>query len=425
MKAVVEFFLKRMIRKGHLRITAPGMSMIEIKGDEGGPDVALRLHDKALLFKLVQDFTLHLGEAYMDGRATVDHGTLYDLLELFAMNYHAAPIMPWDVVADALSPIERILAPQNSIASSRRNVAHHYDLSADFFKLFLDRDMQYSCAYFTEPTNDLDTAQLDKKRLIAAKLLLKKGMHVLDIGCGFGGMAIYLAKTFDVEVTGITLSTEQHKIAVERARQENVQDRVHFELQDYRNTQGSFDRIVSVGMFEHVGLEHYREFFTQMKSLLKPDGVALLHSIGRLDVPGTPDNWVNKYIFPGGYAPALSEVLPFVEKTGLYVTDVELLRLHYAATLASWRANFDAQRDAVRKMYDERFCRMWEFFLVGAEMDFRYGRMAVFQMQLAKDIQTVPLTRDYIFRNMLLINLEARSEDREAAGSASKMLSIP
>jgi len=408
MRAIIEFLLRRLIRKGHLRLIDADGSVIEAGGGGAGPDVTLQLHDKALLFKLVQDFTLHLGEAYMDGRVTMNQGTLYDLLELFAMNYHEAPIMPWDVIADLFSPIERFIQQQNSLSLSRKNVAHHYDLSADFFKLFLDSDMQYSCAYFARTENDLARAQLDKKRLIASKLLLKKGMRVLDVGCGFGGLAIYLARTFGVEVTGITLSKEQYRVAAERAREAGLEHLVQFRMKDYREETGSYDRIVSVGMFEHVGLEHYREFFSQIRNLLNDDGVALLHSIGRIDVPGTPDNWVNKYIFPGGYAPALSEVLPVVEKAGLWTTDIELLRLHYAKTLASWRANFDQQRESVKKMYDERFCRMWEFFLVGAEMDFRYGRMAVFQMQLAKSLHTVPLTRDYMFQEML--RLEGTAE---------------
>jgi cyclopropane-fatty-acyl-phospholipid synthase len=257
--------------------------------------------------------------------------------------------------------------------------------------------MQYSCAYFTDPNNDIDTAQMDKKRLLASKLLLKKGMRVLDIGCGYGGLAIYLAKNFAVEVTGITLSIEQHQIAVERAKQEGVADLVKFEIRDYRDEIGKYDRIVSVGMFEHVGIEHYQEFFSQIKALLKDDGVALLHTIGRMDKPGTKDNWMEKYIFPGGYAPALSEVWPTLEKLELWGTDLEILRLHYARTLRLWRETFESKREIVRKMFDERFCRMWEFYLTGCELEFRYGRIVVFQIQLAKDIDAVPLTRDYMF----------------------------
>lgn len=396
--AIIEYFLKRLIRKGNLRLIGANNSVLDLGGKAPGPDVVVKFHDRSLLSKLAQDFTLHLGEAYMDGRLTIEKGTLYDLLELFAMNYADSPLMPWDFFAELLLPVERLMQQQNSLTSSRKNVAHHYDLSADFFSLILDRDLQYSCAYFAQPANDLDQAQLDKKRLIASKLLLKEGMRVLDIGCGFGGMAIYLAKTYGVHVTGITLSKEQHQVAVARAKQEGLEHLLSFQLKDYREETTQYDRIVSVGMFEHVGVEHYKKFFAQIKSLLKNDGVALLHSIGRMDVPGTSDNWMLKYIFPGGYAPALSEVIPFVEKAGLWATDIELLRMQYAKTLMAWRSNFDRNREKVRQMYDERFCRMWDFFLIGAEMDFRFGRMIVFQIQIAKDIDAVPLTRSYMWQ---------------------------
>jgi cyclopropane-fatty-acyl-phospholipid synthase len=395
--AIIEFFLKRLIRRGHLRIINADGSVLELGSGGAGPDVTVRFHDKGLLFKLAQDFTLHLGEAYMDERITFEHGTIYDFLELFAINYHDAPKMPWEVTGELLSPLLRRIQ-RNSLNASRKNVAHHYDLSASFFKMFLDSDMQYSCGYFTDPENDIETAQFDKKRLIASKLLLKEGMQVLDIGCGFGGLALYLAKNFGVQVTGITLSEEQYKIAVERARADGLSHLVKFAIRDYREESGSYDRIVSIGMFEHVGLDHYGEFFSQIKALLKEDGVALLHSIGRPDGPGTSDSWMVKYIFPGGYAPALSEVLPVVEKLGLWATDIEILRLHYVYTLRRWRANFERQREIVKQMYDERFCRMWEFYLIGGEMDFRYLGTMVFQMQLAKNIDAVPITRDYMFK---------------------------
>lgn len=336
----------------------------------------------------------------MDERLTMKQGTLYDLLELFAINYHDAPAMPWEVVGEAFTPVTRFIQ-RNSIATSRKNVAHHYDLSPNLFKLFLDSDMQYSCGYFTDPENDLETAQFDKKRVIASKLLLKPGHKVLEIGCGFGGLALYLAKNFGVEVTAITLSEEQYKIAVERAQKEGLSKRVSFHLRDYREETGSYDRVVSIAMFEAVGLQHYREFFAQVKALLKQDGVALLHSIGRMDGPGPNDNWMEKYIFPGGYAPAMSEVLPTIEKLGLWTTDIEILRLHYVYTLRRWRANFERHRETVKQMYDERFCRMWEFYLMGAEMDFLHLSTMVFQIQLAKDVNAVPLTRDYMFKEML------------------------
>lgn len=398
--AIIESFLKRLIRRGHLQLVDAGGRATDIIGSEPGPKVSVQFHDKDMLFKLAQDFTLNLGEAYMDQRLTMKQGTLYDLLELFAINYHDAPPMPWEVVGEAMAPMARFIH-RNSISTARRNVAHHYDLSPTLFKLFLDGDMQYSCGYFTDPENDLETAQFDKKRLLASKLLLKPGQRILDIGCGFGGLALYLAKNFDVDVTGITLSEEQHKIAIQRAEKEGLSHRVDFRLRDYREETEPYDRIVSVGMFEAVGVQHYPEFFAQIKGLLKPDGVALIHSIGRMDGPGTTDSWMEKYIFPGGYAPAMSEVLPILEKLSLWTTDIEILRMHYVYTLRRWRANFERHRETIKQMYDERFCRMWEFYLMGAEMDFLHLGTMVFQIQIAKDISAVPQTRDYIFKTML------------------------
>lgn len=397
---IIEYFLKRLIRKGHLQLITDGKVM-DLGNGGGGPPATVRFHDRTLLFKLVQDFTLHFGEAYMDGRLTIEQGTLYDVLELFAMNYKDAPLMLWDFISESLGPFERLIHRQHSLSASRKNIAHHYDYSADFFQLFLDRDLQYSCAYFTAPENDLDTAQMNKKRLIASKLLLERGMRVLDLGCGFGGLAIYLAGNFGVEVSGVTLSEEQFKIATERAAHEGLDKLVKFRLGDYREETESYDRIVSVGMLEHVGVDNYRKLFAQIKSLLRDNGVALLHSIGRTGPPGTIDNWVDKYIFPGGYAPSLSEVLPAIEKSGLWVTDVEILQSHYAETLKCWRANFDRNREAVKRIYDERFCRMWEFYLVCAEMEFRYGPLMVFQLQLARDRNVVSVVRDYMFQDRL------------------------
>jgi cyclopropane-fatty-acyl-phospholipid synthase len=396
--AIIEYFLKRLIRKGHLRLIDAAGKVMDLGQPGTIPKATVRFHDPSMLFKLAQDFSLHFGEAYMDGRLTIEEGTLYDVLELFAMNYAEAPPMPWDCLARVTMPIERMMQFQNSLSSSRKNVAHHYDLSADFFKLFLDSDMQYSCAYFTHPENDIEQAQMDKKRLITSKLLLKEGLSVLDIGCGFGGLAIYMAKNFGVNVTGITLSTEQFNIATERVKNEGLEKQIEIRMCDYREEKGTYDRVVSVGMFEHVGVEHYPKFFASIKALLKTDGVALLHSIGRMDMPGTRDEWLHKYIFPGGYAPALSEVMPSLERSGLWATDIELLRMHYAHTLVCWRESFDRNREAIQKIYDERFCRMWEFFLIGSELEFRYGRMIVFQMQLAKNIKTVPITRNYMLQ---------------------------
>jgi cyclopropane-fatty-acyl-phospholipid synthase len=394
---IVEFVLKRLIRKGSLQIIGANGSIQEFGGNADGPQVTVKFHDPALLFKLAQDFTLHLGEAYMDGRLTIEKGTLYDLLELFAINYHDAPAMPWEVAGGVFDPIWRLFKP-NDPKNALKNVAHHYDISPDLFKLFLDPDLQYSCGYFTKAENTLAEAQYDKKRLIASKLLLKPGMRVFEIGCGYGGLAIYLAKNYGVEVTAITLSQEQLKIAVERAKQEGVDHLCKFRLQDYREEKGTYDRVVSIAMFEAVGLAHFPEFFGQVKALLKDDGVAFLHSIGRMDGPGTSDSFLLKYIFPGGYAPALSEVLPVIEKSGLWATDIEILRMHYARTLECWRQNFDRNREKAAQMYDERFCRMWEFYLTGAEMDFRYLSTMIFHIQMCKDINAVPLTREYMVK---------------------------
>jgi cyclopropane-fatty-acyl-phospholipid synthase len=290
----------------------------------------------------------------------------------------------------------RAIHTYNPIERAQRNVAHHYDLSDALYELFLDCDRQYSCAYFVTGNDSLEVAQDNKKLHLAAKLLLQPGQKVLDIGSGWGGLGLYLARLAGVDVTGVTLSVEQQKVSQERARAAGIADHVRFHLRDYRQETGKYDRIVSVGMFEHVGTRHYREFFAKVRDLLTDDGVMLLHSIGRVGPPDGTNPWLRKYIFPGGYTPALSEVFSAVEKVGLWVTDVEVLRLHYATTLREWRRRFDLNRDRIRAIYDERFCRMWEFYLVGCELSFRYLGQMVFQMQLSRRLGTVPLTRDYI-----------------------------
>jgi cyclopropane-fatty-acyl-phospholipid synthase len=291
----------------------------------------------------------------------------------------------------------RRLRQISSTVRARRNVAHHYDLNGRLYSLFLDRDRQYSCAYFRTGNETLEEAQTAKKHHIAAKLKLDRpGLSVLDIGCGWGGMALTLARDYGARVTGITLSTEQLNEARARAEAEGLSDRVKFELLDYRAVRETYDRVVSVGMFEHVGVNHYRTFFNVLKRVLKPDGVALLHTIGRSDGPGTTNSWIAKYIFPGGYSPALSETMLPIEKSGLLVTDVEILRLHYAETLRHWRRRFAANRDAIGTLYDERFCRMFEFYLAGSELAFRYQEHVNFQIQITREQTAAPLTRDYI-----------------------------
>lgn len=364
----------------------------------GPPTLTLRLHDRAVERDLLINPRLRFGEAYMDGRLSIEGGTIYDLLSMLMSGSEVQGALGRAV--GTLSPLLRLMQQHNPMRRSRQNVEHHYNLSRRFYELFLDRDMQYSCAYFSEPGMSLDDAQEAKKRHIAAKLLLVPGMRVLDIGCGWGGMALYLARHTGARVTGITLSSEQLAVAKRRAEEAGLADRVSFELRDYREFAAAhpaaFDRIVSVGMFEHVGVPHYRDYFDAVRGMLNDDGVALIHSIGRLDTPGSTNPWIRKYIFPGGYSPALSEVLPVIERAGLLTTDLEVLRLHYAETLRHWRARFDARREEAKALYDERFCRMWEFYLAGAELSFRLQGHMVFQVQLARSLGAVPLTRDYM-----------------------------
>ncbi|WP_323797727.1 cyclopropane-fatty-acyl-phospholipid synthase family protein [Nisaea sp.] len=386
--------LSRMIKTGTITIIGPGGKRRSV--GSGAPSVTIRVHDRVTDLQLALYPQLTLGEAYMDGRLSIEEGRLYDLIEIGMVNYQRLEHQPLQRMLGAISWAVRGLQQYNPISRSRENVAHHYDLSSALYDSFLDPQRQYSCAYFSQPGMGLDAAQEAKIRHIAAKLLLKPGQRVLDIGCGWGGLAIALARMADVEVLGVTLSEEQHKSAVARAQASGLSDQVRFELMDYRLIEEKFDRIVSVGMFEHVGAGHYPDFFGKIRSTLKEDGVALLHSIGRMDGPGVTNPWIRRYIFPGGYSPALSEVLPEIERQALWVADVEILRLHYAETLRHWRERFMAKRDAMAKLYDERFCRMWEFYLISSELSFRrFGHM-VFQVQMALDQEAVPLTRDYI-----------------------------
>jgi cyclopropane-fatty-acyl-phospholipid synthase len=388
--------LKQLVREGTLEVIDAAGRTHRFAGAPG-ISVTMRLHDRRTERRLLLNPRLAVGEAYMDGTLTIEHGTLYDFLDLMAINQEIGKVPLVLRAVDGLSYLWRRLAQSNDPSRARHNISHHYDLSAKLYELFLDADQQYSCAYFGRDGDDLERAQLRKKQHIARKLQLEPGQRVLDIGCGWGGLALSLAASTDVRVLGITLSTEQQAVATRRAEAAGLADRVRFELLDYRDVTGSFDRIVSVGMFEHVGLPNYGRFFKQIRALLKPDGVALLHSIGRADGPGATNAWLRKYIFPGGYSPALSEVLPAVEAAKLFVTDIEILRLHYARTLAAWRARFNANRAAIAELYDERFCRMWEFYLIGSELAFRRQGHMVWQMQMSREVDTVPLTRDYIY----------------------------
>jgi cyclopropane-fatty-acyl-phospholipid synthase len=333
----------------------------------------------------------------MHGRLQMLEGRIYDFLELVLSNLQAKPLPTWTQSFRAGRFMARRMMQFNPAGRSRRNVAHHYDIDGAIYDLFLDRDRQYSCAYFTEGA-DLEEAQLAKKRHLAAKLAIEPGQRVLDIGSGWGGLGIYLAKAAQCDITGVTLSQEQLKISRERALREGLSRAVHFEFKDYRHVEGRFDRIVSVGMFEHVGVNHYGTFFRKLRDLLTEDGVAVVHTIGRSEPPTATNPFIAKYIFPGGYIPALSEVSASIERSGLLISDVEVLRLHYAETLRAWRQRFLANWDKAAAIRDETFCRMWEFYLAASETAFRYQNLVVFQLQLVKRVKSLPITRDYMLR---------------------------
>lgn len=395
---LLDKMLKRAIQTGRLELIDAGGAHHIYEGAPGSR-IVVRFNDANLHKKLYLNPELHVGEAYMDGRLVIEQGTIRDLLTLFAENRTSFRDHPMQKLVRGTAKKMKKLIQRNTIRKSRENVRHHYDLSNDFYRLWLDRDMLYSCAYFSSPNDSLEQAQQNKLRHIAAKLDLKAGQRVLDIGCGWGGMAIYLAKIADVEVVGVTLSTEQLALARERAKQEGLHNRVSFELLDYREVKGPFDRIVSVGMFEHVGVGQFGAYFGKIKELLTDDGLALVHSIGRKGGPGQTGAWVRRYIFPGGYSPALSETLQSVERSGLWVTDIEILRLHYAKTLRNWEQRFQAKRHIIAGMMDERFCRMWEFYLIASELAFSHGKHMNFQIQLTKTVGAAKLTRDYMFEN--------------------------
>lgn len=397
MERLLSQVLGRLVRHGSLTVIfASGTRTVF--GDGTGEPLVVRFTSEAWQRQIVLDPELKFGEAYMEGGLVVEEGDMASVLALL-MAHVGLGTVP-STSAKLLMKLRfafRRLAQFNHRARAQKNVAHHYDLDGRLYSLFLDADRQYSCAYFEHPGQSLDDAQLAKKRHIAAKLKFDRpGLTALDIGCGWGGMGLYLAGNAGAKVTGVTLSQEQHGVAKCRAEERGLADRADFRLQDYRDVPGPFDRIVSVGMFEHVGIGHYDEYFGKVAQLLKDDGVALIHSIGRSEGPGITNPWIAKYIFPGGYIPALSEVLPAIERAGLLVTDIEVLRLHYAETLKAWRERFLAHREEVERLYDQRFVRMFEFYLASSEMAFRHQGMMIFQVQLAKREGVVPLTRNYI-----------------------------
>jgi len=395
MYARIEKFLSRAMKRGTLEIV-DHTGKVHRYGDGTGTPVRVRFTSELAERNVANNPDLKLGEEYVDQGFVIEQGTLYDFMMVLFDNVEGV-LPPWPVVARAVYHyLTRRIDQANTMRRSRHNVHSHYDLDGRLYSLFLDADMQYSCAYFEDGVTSLDEAQLAKKRHIAAKLDLKPGQRILDIGSGWGGLGLYLAEHFDVDVTGVTLSDEQFAVANRRAEEKGLSRHARFLLQDYRTIAGPFDRIVSVGMFEHVGVGHYDEFFKAVKRLLTPDGTMLLHSIGRTGRPGYTSTWIQKYIFPGGYIPSVSEVVPAIEKSGLYLTDMEILRLHYAKTLRVWQERFMAHREQVLTFFDERFIRLWDFYLTASEVAFRIGNLDNFQIQLSKKIDALPLTRRYM-----------------------------
>jgi cyclopropane-fatty-acyl-phospholipid synthase len=399
----------RLIRTGNLRVTTARGSTFTL-GDGTGRPAAIRFTKSSAERAVLIDPALRFGEAYMDGGFVVEQGSIADVLAIVLGQPREHDVPAWAQLRWLARYLHRRINQFNPRPRARRNVAHHYDLDGQLYTLFLDADRQYSCAYFETAEQSLDDAQLAKKRHLAAKLLLAPNQRVLDIGSGWGGLALYLAELCAARVTGITLSEQQLALARVRAAEKALEGKVEFRLQDYRDVAEKFDRIVSVGMFEHVGVGFYDAFFRACYDRLDDDGVMLLHSIGRPEGPNITNPWIAKYIFPGGYIPALSEVLPAVERAGLLVTDIEILRLHYAETLKAWRERFLAHREEAERLYDQRFTRMWEFYLAASEMAFREQAMMVFQLQLTKRQGVVPMTRDYIARE------EARLRALEGGG---------
>ena len=413
--ALIGRIIDRLLKQGSITIVSPDGSR-ETYGPGGGRSLTVRIADRRVPLELMKNPRLGLGEAYMDGRLTVEDGTVLDLLEMITGSNR------WEEGGEGrklfgkgrLKRLKKFIR-RNSPHRARRNVAHHYDIGNALYRLFLDDDLQYSCAYYTDPGNSLEQAQADKKAHIAAKLDLKPGQKVLDIGCGWGGMALYLHQVAGVDVLGITLSEEQLKVARERAEKAGVSDHVRFELIDYRALGGQFDRIVSVGMFEHVGAAHYGEFFARCRALLKPDGVMLLHTIGRLgSTSGAPDPFTDKYIFPGYHLPSISQICAASEKARLIVSDLEILRLHYAYTLREWLRRTTQAREKIVAMYDERFFRMWEMYLAGGIVMFESGSGCNYQVQYVRDRHALPITRDY----MVDAERELRTASDVSSGAA-------
>ena len=398
MNRILDHFVASIVRKGNLTITYADGTRRTYGGGAGKP-VHVRFNTSKTEWLVAYNPEFYLGQCYAEGKLDLLEGDMFDLLEtVFTGNPDGGlEYKPWMKLLEKIRYGLRFFRENNIANRARRNVQHHYDLTGALYDLFLDADRQYSCAYFETPETGLEEAQLAKKRHIAAKMVMNRpGLSVLDIGCGWGGMALYLARNLGARVKGVTLSDEQLAIARKRASEGGLEGEVRFDLQDYRHVDEKFDRIVSVGMFEHVGRPFYDTYFKKAAEILKKDGVMLVHTIGRTDTPTATNPFIDKYIFPGGYIPSLSEVMHSIEKSGLKITDIEILRLHYAETLKAWRERFMARREEAKALYDEKFCRIWEFYLASSESAFRWQNLVIFQFQLAHDQEAVPLTRDYI-----------------------------
>jgi len=416
MARMLELCLTALIRDGDLEVETASGASFKV-GNGIGPPLAIRFKTRAAELRFIRDPELAMGELYMDGALAITKGELLDVLKLGLRNTATLEGSRWLRLLNGTRLLLRRIQQNNTMLRARANIAHHYDIDDRLYALFLDTDRQYSCAYFEDPSHSLEEAQLAKKRHIAAKLLVEPGHSALDIGCGWGGMGLYLAAHCGARVTGVTLSAEQLGVAQARAKAQNLGQQADFRLQDYRETSGRFDRIVSVGMFEHVGVGFFDTYFRKIAELLAEDGVALVHTITRTDGPGVTNPWITKHIFPGGYIPAMSEALPAIERAGLFVTDIAVLQLHYAQTLKAWRERFMARRAEAAALYDERFCRMWEFYLAGSEACFRLGQHVNCQFQLAKKVGVVPMTRSYIAaREQALRSSDSASADLRLAG---------
>ena len=390
-------FLNKLIKDdGFILIDANSIKYI-IGNPKKEKPIILRLLDKKLHYKLLFYPDLSFGEAYADGTLKIENGSLTDFLEITSKNIGRNKINIFAQLLNSLRGTYRYLTNFNFVKKSKTNVTHHYDISDELYDLFLDSKRQYSCAYFKNETDSLETAQNNKIEHIIKKLNLQPNQKILDIGSGWGSLAIEIAKKSQCEVTGITLSENQYNYSVNKAKELNLENQVSFKLIDYRELNEKFDKIVSVGMFEHVGRKFYKTFFKQIDKLLNDDGLALIHTIGSFNQPRNPQPWVTKYIFPGGYTPSMSEVIGPIEKSGLIVSDVEVLRMHYSHTLRNWKERFLKNKSKVLAMFDENFFRMWEFYLTSCEMAFKWGDQVVFQFQLTKDLKSVPTTRDYIY----------------------------